>query len=546
MRLEITDTRTLTDQKPDVRELQFRNIPVTLGSGSNNLVQLPDVHIASHHATLLPMGDHWVLEPTLRDGETRINGEPVTDKVEVRDGDVIDVRQFTLRVSLDAEIPLDASEVVTPGDLAKIKQHPLPPRSVIRRPDANVSLTPVRQKTLASWLMTLRDCTTLASLLETLVAGFLKEFSARVAWVGVRNDLNGDLEFIEGRNDQGVHFDEPPKLETFLYRCLLRHQYLAVPRTGDADTQSVLALPILSARGAVGLIYLDSRKHTRVFDEADLEYLTLAATLMAPLVEKFLSEGALVAQVNSPAPGAPASGPELIHRIRGKCRIETPPQWPTLHVAAFAKDGEESAGDLYDVMRLPNGLAAFLLAHVEADLTRVAAAVAEIHGAFRVAGLHADPPHVQLKALNWLLFDEADPCRADIAVLVINPKTGAMEVASAGKMGVLLIDPGGQPKRLGPPPSPSLGIAKNTEYAGVPGRLDEGHMLALFTRGCTRACNDAGQPIGEKRFLTALCASAGESAAVALEDLLADTADFFRAGRTPDDVTVLLAHRPGS
>ena len=99
---------------------------------------------------------------------------------------------------------------------------------------------------------------------------------------------------------------------------------------------------------------------------------------------------------------------------------------------------------------------------------------------------------------------------------------------------------------MGPAASPDLGTAKHAEYVGTAGRLEEGHTLALFTRGCTTACNDDGEPLGEKRFLNALCKSAGESAAVALEDLLADTADFFRAGCTPDDVTVLLAHRPAS
>lgn len=540
MRLEVTDTRTLTDAVPDVRELQFRNIAVTLGSGSNNLVQLPDMNIAPHCATLLPMGEYWVYEATLRESGAKLNGEAIVERAEIHDGDVVELHRFSIRVMLDEEVSVDPTDVVQTSDLIKIKQFPLPPRSVVRKPDANVTLTAARQRTLASIAMALRECTSLAGLLEKLVGVLLGEYMARAVWIGVRNDPNGPLEFIEGRNDQDARFDEPPKLETFIYRCLSRLQLLIIPRTGEADTQSVLAMPIVSSRGAIGLIHLDSRKHTRVYDEADLDFLTLVSALVTPLIEKFLAEGALVSSTGDP--GA-ATGPEVVRKIRAKCQVEALPNWPKLQAALFARDGETSVGDVYDVMKLPNGLAAMLLAHVDAEPARTAAAVAGIRAAFRVAGLHADPPHVQLKAINWLLFDETDPCKVEIAVLVINPKSGAMEIATAGKVGVLAIDSDGGPKRVGPPPPPPLGTVKNAEYAAGTARLEEGHTLALFTRGCIKAQREDGEVLGEKRFLAALCKSVGEPALTALDDFLSDTAEYFRGGRTPDDVTILLATR---
>ena len=74
------------------------------------------------------------------------------------------------------------------------------------------------------------------------------------------------------------------------------------------------------------------------------------------------------------------------------------------------------------------------------DLTRAAVILAELCSAFRVAGMHADRPHVQLKAWHWLFFNEANPCRINVAVLLINPKTGATEYCTAGAIGVLIID----------------------------------------------------------------------------------------------------------
>src|SRR3990170_2365431 len=155
MHLEITDMRTITDADPSVRELEFRNSPVTVGSGSDNLVQLPDINVAAHHATLQPMGDHWLYEPRIRDGETKINGEPVADKTDVHDGDVIEISHFSLRVTLDAEVEFELPDPAKVDELAKIRQYPLPPRSEVRKPDADVAMTAARQKVLAAYVMKL-------------------------------------------------------------------------------------------------------------------------------------------------------------------------------------------------------------------------------------------------------------------------------------------------------------------------------------------------------------------------------------------------------
>ena len=98
MRLQVTDMRTITDANPNVRDFEFRSGPVTIGSHSGNLVQLPDVEIASHHATLDIVGDDWVYVPMTRDDrQSRLNEQPVSGRVTVKDGDVITVARFELR-----------------------------------------------------------------------------------------------------------------------------------------------------------------------------------------------------------------------------------------------------------------------------------------------------------------------------------------------------------------------------------------------------------------------------------------------------------------
>jgi len=538
MRLEITDNRTLTDENPSVRALEFRAPPVSLGSHSENLVQLPDIAIAPRYAALDIAGDNWVFKPAIRDGLARLNGKPIFDAVELNDGDQIDITYFSMRFILDAELMVELPEAGKLDDISKIRQFPLPPRSEIRKPDAEISMNAARQKALADFTFALRGCNDFSKLLETTIRIMRTEFGARLAWMGLRRGAVGPLELVDGLTDDGVYLGQPPKFETFEYRCLARHQFISIPRTGEADTQSVLALPILAPRGAIGLLYLDSKKHTRVYDGADLSFLTAVARVVAPVVEAVIDQRLELKREQT------TGVLTVVREMRARLDLKRIPDWPGLQFTAFTKPGAESVGDIYDVMRLPNGLAAVLVGRVCGDPIRTALVVAQVRGAFRMAGLHADPPRTQLKALNWILFDETDPCRLDAAILVANPKTGVAELATAGAVGVVQISSQGEHHRLTDRKAPPVASSKGFEYGGSTVRMKAGETLAFYTPGCANACNQAGDRLGEGRLIEALCDGFNRPAAAAIDDLLQDLAAFFKVGRFPDDITLLLLHRP--
>ncbi|MEK7756996.1 MAG: SpoIIE family protein phosphatase, partial [Planctomycetota bacterium] len=127
---------------------------------------------------------------------------------------------------------------------------------------------------------------------------------------------------------------------------------------------------------------------------------------------------------------------------------------------------------------------------------------------------------------------------------LVNPKSGAAEVASAGKIGVLIIDAKGAPRKVVSTQTPAVGTTKNHEYTGGSIRIQEGETLALFTRGWTTVCNDVGKALGEGKFLETLCDGFGQPAAAVISDLITDLTAFLKKGRTPDDITLLVVHRP--
>ncbi len=538
MRLEITDIRTLTDEQPSVRELEFRKPPVTLGSHSENLVQLPDIQIAPHYATFDIVGDQWVFKPTVPDGLVKRGGEPIRAPVTLHDGDVLEITWFSIRFTLDLEIVVDIPESGRSDDLARIREFPLPPRSEVRKVDESVSLNAARQASLADFTVLLRGCADWASVLEVTMRLMLTEFSARAAWMGIRRGPEGPLEFMDGATESGKPFHQPSRFETFEYRCLSRRQFIGIPRTGDAETQSVMAVPIISRRGAIGLLYVDSKKHTRVYDGADLDFLTAISRVVAATLDVVFDHREEAKKEQS------AGGLNVVKEMQIRLDPRGVPDWPGLQFTAFTKGGLDSAGDIHDIMRLPNGLGALIVGHVTADPIRAAVAMAQIRGSFRIAGLHADPPRTLLKALNWLLFDDSDPLRFDAASLVVNPKTGVAELATAGAVGVLQIGIKGDRRLLADGKSPPVGSSRSFEYSGTTVRLQPGETLAFFTPGCVRVRNEADDVLSEERLVEALCDGFNRPASAAMEELLADLEPFFKRGRLPDDITVLLLHRP--
>ncbi len=557
MRLEITDTRTLTDDNPVMRNLEFRGGVVTVGSHSDSLVQIPDIKVAAHHATIERQGEAWIYRPKTRDeSQTKLNDKPIGSETELKDGDVLVITYFEIRVHIDASTgEVEATQVGRLGELAMIKQYPVPPRTTVRKPEEKVSLSAPRQKAIAEFVSQLRSCRDLPSLMEMTLKVVEAELSARMVWMGIRPGTDGPLEFMDGRLDRATSMIEPPKLETYSFRCLNRHQHLCIPRTGDGVTQSVLAVPILTGNNAIGLLYVDSRRHERIYDDADLDFITLIAGLLRPPVQAMASSGDILIASNANDNDTNGIDVEasvgvdtrwsLVHQFREKMEPKKLPQWPTLQLAQHSIKGIERAGDILDVVRMPNGLVAVLCGHAKSEPARTAMAISQIQGAFRIAALHADPPRIQLRALNWLISDAEHPCSFDAAIAVINPKSGAFEISTAGRVGAFHVGKGGVSKSLVFADAPSVGNGEVVEYKGQTAKLEVGDSLVLFTAGAADTKNAEGEKLGAKRLISTISDGLGQSAAQALDDLVADLSGFLQVGQQAVDATIILAYRGG-
>jgi len=327
-------------------------------------------------------------------------------------------------------------------------------------------------------------------------------------------------------------------LPTFEYRCLQRGQFIRIIRPLDDQTRSAIAIPINGESGfSMGLIYADTRSGDRVLGLADMDMMTAIASLAAAQIESLVNGHTALRDNLADAQLT------LLREVQAWLDPVNVPIWPQLQIVAHAKPGVKHGGDVYDISRLPNGLASTLIARAVADPMRAALAITEIRTAFRTACLHADPPHIQLQSLNWLLHHDKNTCRLDCAIVIFNPKTGTAEYSTAGDIGAMVVDQTGKPRLWTDLDAPSVGTKMNIGYARHTDRLRDGETLALFTPGCANAQNSKGENLGRNRLVETICDGFGQPASTALEGLLADLSPFFKDSSSPDDITLLLVHR---
>jgi len=518
---------------------------VLAGSSPDCHVYLPDVRVAERQFQIRRDESNvwWLERCKIPDGSTGehtriyLNALEATETRQVKHHDVVELARFRLKVHLeevDADVPV--AEVME--EASRLRERPLPAGTLIRSDArADVILSRSAVEVVAASAFQIHECADLASLMSAAIARIAEQLSAHQVWIGTRRRGYGRLESTETRLSDGRTSGEPPRLDTFTYRCVERGQFICCVQAAEPEIESVMCIPLVGKHSILGMLYVDNKAGSVPYSAHDLDLLTVLGVCITRQLEAILHE-----QVKHQE--AIAAGELSFMRELQSCMDPTSvPQWSGLQLAVYCKPGLDSAGDIYDVMRLPNGLAAFMCGHVTGAPTTAALAMAEVRASFRIASLHADPPHVLWRALNWMLYDPRHPATLSAVGLVMNPKTGAMQYATAGRIGALVVGQRGAIRSLWQPEAPEVGASGEYVFNSGAGRLQEGETMMLYTPGCVTVTDRDHRPLGDDKLREALSDGFGQPASAALDELLSDLKAFFRDGRQPDDITIMMLHR---
>jgi serine phosphatase RsbU (regulator of sigma subunit) len=523
-------------------DLSFEDEEIAIGSETGCGIHLPDARVSPRNAVVIPQenGD-WNIESLDTDNTILVNGHKLTERIQLHNGDEIAIHEYLLKVYLEQELERHVVEDtrLTPEELARIKEFPLPAGSVVKRHFDPVILTQDQLERVSRIGMEVFHCRDIHELVEVALNTLFVQFNARVAWIGLRRQPKGELEVVAGKLPTGQPCATTPIVELLQYRCTERAQHICIRKVRDQEEiGSAMAVPLTSPSGPLGMLYVDHRVKAKRFQIPDLDLLSSIGAQIAAKLDA-LVQGRL--QRNAEVTATEIS---VVHTIQAQLDPRHAPSFENLQVAAYSRSGQEKPGDLYDVMKHPDTrTTAFLLGHVNATGAMLALSLARLHATFRVAVLHNDPPHAFAREVNWLMYDERDPSTVDALYLLIDPRSGKIRYCRAGKLGTLIINARGEPRALHAGDAPPVGQVRNFEYAARQEVLAPGETLVLYTRGVATCSNAQGDRFGERRFLELVCDGFGQPPSQTIQDLTYELTSFFQDGKHPNDITIVLLHR---
>ncbi|HUU97678.1 MAG TPA: SpoIIE family protein phosphatase [Phycisphaerae bacterium] len=522
-------------------DLSFGDEEITIGSQPGCTIHLPDLRISSRNAVIAPAeGGGWHIENLDPDNEVLLNGHGLMERVTLKNDDEVVLHEYLLKIYLESDLGRHVVEEpqLTTEQLARIREFPLPAGSVVKRHFDPASLGRQQLDRVSRVTLDIAGCRDIHQLVEVSLDLLLDVFNARVAWIGIRRQPEGELEIQGGRLSSGQPADSNPVIELLQYRCIERTQHICIRKVRDQEMiGSAMAVPLVATGGALGMIYVDRRRRTKRFQIPDLDLISVIASHVAAklfaLLQQRIQRTAAVSSTEA----------SVVHLIQAQLDPKTSPSFDNLQLAAYSRSGQENPGDVYDVMQHPDaGITASMLGHVNATGASLALSMARLHSTFRVGFLHNDPPHALARALNWLMYDEQDPSTVDAVFLLVDPPSGKIKFSRAGKIGAFVVNASGEPRALPGTDAPAIGQIRNFEYVSHRGRLAPGETLAIYTRGAASCTNVEGERFGEHRFIEMLCDGFCQPPATTIQDLSYELTTFFADGKHPDDITIVLLH----
>lgn len=521
-----------------VSEQAFDSDEITVGLGDGCELRLDGEGIASEVARITQDGDEqWRIEKLDAAADVFINDEPLTERRVLINDDVLKVGEFELNFTLIDTAPLPDEPPLSAEDIAKIKEYPLPPTTIIKRHQEELSLSAMQLERVARMSVALSAARDVNELVEASLEMLVEAFDARMVWMGVRRNTSGELDVVAGRTPAGHSTAETDLLETFRYRCLERGQHICLRKITEGGIGSAMGVPLRTPAGNQGVIYIDRKRGVKRFRLQDLETASaLACHIAAGLDSLFQERTQRTAQQS-------AAEIDLVHTIQAILDPKGGPTWKNFQLAAYGRSGQENPGDVYDIMVHPdNNMPAFMLGHVNATGASLALSMARLHSTFRVGSLHMDPPHALARTLNWLMYDEKDPATVDAFFMLLDPPTGKFRYTRAGRIGGFIVNGRGEPRLVSGADGPSIGRIRNYEYVSKIDQLLPGETMAIYSRGVATATNVDGEKFREKRFIELVCDGFGQRPGQTIQDITDELTPFFTQGTHPDDITVVLLH----
>lgn len=306
--------------------------------------------------------------------------------------------------------------------------------------------------------------------------------------------------------------------------------------------RSVMVAPLLVKEHVTGVIYIDNRIKTNIFSEADLDLLSVIASVAAIAIEN--AHLYLISMEKARMEQELQTARQMqISLLPGAV-----PQIPGWEFAASWQPAREVAGDFYDFISLPHEKLGFAIADV-CDKGMAAALFMAVTRSILRTSLGNSPTLAEdIAHANLSICDDAKiGFFVTLFSAILDPVESSLTYVNAGHNPPLLVrrNSGKDHEMITPLTRTgiALGVDCQLPFQQNIVRFDPGDFLVLYTDGITEAENPAGEAFGVQRLQAILQNNVNKNAS-AIIALIEKTCLQFIASPAPlDDITLVIARR---
>jgi len=484
---------------------------VVIGRSSRCDLAVSDRSLSRQHMRIFKSDDGWLVEDMSSRNGTRLNGALISRPTPIVSGDVISasISQITFGGGGGGTQPQPpsfeeshtvfraASEIISESE-----------RGFSRPSDSGTE--ELRQA--AEQLRVLYDVhhaldqsTTVEELLDHVLervfvhlrpqhgAIFLKA-GENLLRATSRSQVAGTDEFPESSSLAGEVIGKG--LAAVVYDTFTDNRFAAAASLIDAGVRTLIAAPLMTPEGAVGMIVLSSTLANRIFCENDMELLTVVASATGlrlrnlALAEEAAERRRFEREV------------AIARRIQVALLPAENPEVAGLEIHGDNTPSRGVSGDYYQVIDRPDEEeVAVIIADVSGKGIGASLLTSYVDALFNAyLGENLEPAEIFNRVSPQM--NAKTPVESFVTAFlgIFSIETGVLRYASAGHDPTIVVRSGGDVDLLSSTGMP-LGLMPDAEYTAAEATLDAGDFLVMYTDGITEAANPEEEEFGRERLI---------------------------------------------
>lgn len=502
--------------------------------------------LSRRHARFFPEAGHWYVEDLRSGNGTVVNGVVIHATTALHDGDELTLGKLEIRF----EDPADRSTqpVVFFRDDEPVEH--------LRVLDALPTLSGGRLSSTQRLQLVAETASAIASTIDeeplfTIVAERLFKIfvQAERACIITVDEQSGALHPRLARTRSGTAetipvsrtlLDEVIRLRRGIVSgdALTDERFADVHSVVELSLRTVVCAPLVAGDLVLGVLQIDSSDGLRPFNEDDLAtLLAIAAITGVALANQRTNRMMAVQQLLS-------QDLALAKRIQRHFFPDAPPTVPGYAFDSHYSPALGVGGDYYDFIPLSEEHYAVIIADVSGKGISAALYMAKLSSEvrFHSAG-KTDAAEIVRRVNKAMVKELTDGMFITMLLIVLNTKTGEIQMASAGHSGPVVRRSNGQSLALQVPENQPLGMPNYGGFEQSTFRIVPGEVVVMFTDGVSEGMNRNQQLFGEPRIHEAV-GKAVDATPSGVKEAVLDALESFCGGADQNDDITLICFGP--